>query len=204
MAASVTLSVKPCGSSIFFTAFICRLTTCAISSLVRGRNMMVSSIRLRNYGRMVFFSISITFCFVSPTMVSLRTVRQYLKHTADLTIRHILQPKPSIIPSYHVISPYTPLPSFLPAQDIHALGQRCGALISAHFHAGGRIYLRHAVRQSAYATYPRRTGDGECLAVHAAHFLRQGQPNAAIVRRINLHRVRIKQLFTVSIAMEYC
>ena len=91
-----------------------------------------------------------------------------------------------------------------PAQDIHALGQRYGALISAHFHAGGRIYLRRAVRQSAYATYPRRTGDGECLAVHAAHFLRQGQPNAAIVRRINLHRVRIKQLFTVSIAMEYC
>ena len=65
MAAGVTLSVKPCGSSIFFTAFICSVTTWAISSFVSGRNMMVSSIRLRNSGRMVFFSISITFSLVS-------------------------------------------------------------------------------------------------------------------------------------------
>ena len=65
MASSLTSILKPCSASMRPTERICKRTTSAISCLVSGKNMMVSSIRLRNSGRMVCFSMSITFWRVS-------------------------------------------------------------------------------------------------------------------------------------------
>ena len=58
-AASVISSSTPFSASIFCTPLICKSTICLISVSVNGKNIIVSSIRFRNSGRMVFFSIDV-------------------------------------------------------------------------------------------------------------------------------------------------
>ena len=70
IASSVIWRVIPLSASIFLIPPICNMTICSISSLFKGKNMIVSSIRFRNSGRIVFFNIDITSFFVSSTITS--------------------------------------------------------------------------------------------------------------------------------------
>ena len=57
----------PLAAAMRSMPFSCRPTIWRISCSVSGVNMMISSMRLRNSGRMVFFSRSSTSAFVSAT-----------------------------------------------------------------------------------------------------------------------------------------
>ena len=69
-ASSVISKVMPLPASIFLIPLICNITICSISSLFKGKNIIVSSIRFRNSGRIVFFNMDITSFFVSSITTS--------------------------------------------------------------------------------------------------------------------------------------
>ena len=70
MASGVTVSCTSCSASRRMMASTCRRTMSSISSFLSGWNMMMSSIRFKNSGRMVFFSISSTSLFVSSRILA--------------------------------------------------------------------------------------------------------------------------------------